>query len=212
VVIQTLSTLVDNNCHIWDGDCLPRTYVKKHKHAIRTEGDRSEIAIQLLETQLIYSKEEFINFIKTNDEFAKKWGELGPIYGKQWRRWSYQTNEWYDGKNHYDEESKTIDQIENSINLLKTDPDSRRNKVSAWNVGEMDQMTLPPCHTDFQFYTRELSLEERKNLYFKLNPEFRLVHENMDEQMDKHNIPTRAISLMWNQRSVDFTGLGFQQF
>jgi thymidylate synthase len=50
-------------------------------------------------------------------------------------------------------------------------------------------------------------LEERKNLYFKLNPEFRLVHENMDEQMDKHNIPTRAISLMWNQRSVD-TGLG----
>ena len=182
--------LVDNNCHIWDGDA----YKNFEKHCIAGTGKKM-------------SKEEFINFIKTNDEFAKKWGELGPIYGKQWRRWSYQTNEWYDGKNHYDEESKTIDQIENSINLLKTDPDSRRNKVSAWNVGEMDQMTLPPCHTDFQFYTRELSLEERKNLYFKLNPEFRLVHENMDEQMDKHNIPTRAISLMWNQRSVD-TGLG----
>jgi thymidylate synthase len=134
VVIQTSKYLVDNNCHIWDGDA----YKNFEKHCIAGTGKKM-------------SKEEFINFIKTNDEFAKKWGELGPIYGKQWRRWSYQTNEWYDGKNHYDEESKTIDQIENSINLLKTDPDSRRIKVSAWNVGEMDQMTLPPCHTDFNF-------------------------------------------------------------
>jgi thymidylate synthase len=198
--------LVDNGCHIWDGDCY-QAYVKKHKHAIRTEGDRSEIAIQLLETQLIYSQEEFINKIKTDDDFAKKWGELGPIYGKQWRRWSYQTNEWYDGKNHYDEESKTIDQIENSINLLKTDPDSRRNRVSAWNVGELDQMTLPPCHTDFQFYTRELSWEERFELFKKQNNGS---HPYDNEMLDDYSIPTRAISLMWNQRSVDtFLGLPF---
>ncbi len=84
-----------------------------------------------------YTQEEFINKIKTDDEFAKKWGELGPIYGKQWRSWTYQTNEWYDGKNHYDEESKTIDQIANLIRDLKTNPDSRRLMVNAWNVGEL---------------------------------------------------------------------------
>jgi thymidylate synthase len=182
--------LVDNDCHIWDGDA----YKNFEKHCIAGTGKKM-------------SKEEFINFIKTNDEFAKKWGELGPIYGKQWRRWSYQTNEWYDGKNHYDEESKTIDQIENSINLLKTDPDSRRNRVSAWNVGELDQMTLPPCHTDFQFYTRELSWEERFELFKKQNNGS---HPYDNEMLDDYSIPTRAISLMWNQRSVDtFLGLPF---
>jgi thymidylate synthase len=71
-------------------------------------------------------------------------------------------------------------------------------------------MVLPPCHYGFQVYTRELSEKERLDLYFKLNPEFRLVHEDMNEHINKHNIPTRAISLMWNQRSVDtFLGLPF---
>jgi thymidylate synthase len=128
--------LVDNDCHIWDGDCY-QAYVKKHKHAIRTEGDRSEIAIQLLETQLIYSQEEFINKIKTDTEFAKKWGELGPIYGKQWRSWDVPKiltiergkiensigTEWGSW------ERNPIDQIANLINDLKTNPDSRRLMV-----------------------------------------------------------------------------------
>ena len=171
--------LVDDNCHIWDGDCY-QAYVKKHKHAIRTEGDRSEIAIQLLETQLIYSQEEFINKIKTDDEFAKKWGDLGPVYGKQWRRWGI---EWEDT-----ESITYIDQIANLINDLKTNPDSRRLMVNAWNVGELDQMVLPPCHYGFQVYTRKTTREEKIT-----NP-------------GKY----RAISLMWNQRSVDtFLGLPF---
>jgi thymidylate synthase len=76
-------------------------------------------------------------------------GELGPIYGKQWRRWST-----YPNKNG-EYESNPIDQITNLINELKTNPDSRRLMVSAWNVGELDQMVLPPCHYGFQCYVRD---------------------------------------------------------
>jgi len=76
-------------------------------------------------------------------------GELGPIYGKQWRRWST-----YPNKNG-EYESNPIDQIQNLINELKTNPDSRRLMVSAWTVGELDQMVLPPCHYGFQCYVRD---------------------------------------------------------
>jgi thymidylate synthase len=150
-----------------------------------------------------YTQEEFINKIKTDDEFAKKWGELGPVYGKQWRRWkSYDHAKAYFGIG--------IDQIANSINLLKTDPDSRRNRVNAWNVGELDQMVLPPCHTDFQFYTRELSESERVKFYYKKHDKGRVSSKTTKFVLDHDNIPTRAISLMWNQRSVDtFLGLPF---
>jgi thymidylate synthase len=107
--------------------------------------------------------------------------------------------------NHYlnfFEVNSPIDQIENLINDLKTNPDSRRLMVSAWNVGELDQMVLPPCHYGFQVYTRELNREERVDLYIK-----KYGDTGMDYQKYKDTIPTRAISLMWNQRSVDF-GLG----
>jgi thymidylate synthase len=155
-----------------------------------------------------FTQEEFINQIKTDDEFAKQWGELGPIYGKQWRRWTKKkmylsTDGSYE--NIYDEADQTvIDQIQNLINDLKTNPDSRRLMVNAWNVGEIDQMVLPPCHYGFQVYTRELSLEERKDLVPPIPNLF--THEDCDVI----NLPKRAISLMWNQRSVDtFLGLPF---
>ena len=126
------------------------------------------------------TKEDFLKKLKTDNEFNEEFGNKG------------------------------IDQISELIKQLKENPDSRRLIVNAWAVDDLSEMVLPPCHYGFQVYTRELSLEERQDLYFKLNPEFRLVYENMDEQMDKHNIPTRAISLMWNQRSVDtFLGLPF---
>lgn len=88
-----------------------------------------------------FTQEEFINKIKTDDEFAEKWGELGPIYGAGWRRWKT--------------DSVSIDQIQNLIKDLKTNPDSRRLMVNAWNVGELDQMVLPPCHFSFQMYSVE---------------------------------------------------------
>ena len=88
-----------------------------------------------------------IKFLKDNgvsiwDEWADKDGELGPVYGHQWRSWPTP-------------EGKTIDQISNLINQIKNNPDSRRLIVSAWNVGEIDKMKLPPCHAFFQFYVAE---------------------------------------------------------
>jgi thymidylate synthase len=181
--------LVDNDCHIWDGDCFFH-YLKNVDDTIKNKFGIGPI---------IYGKEEFINKIKTDDEFAKKWGELGPIYGKQWRSWNHPTNEFegYDG----------IDQIQNLINDLKTNPDSRRLMVNAWNVSELNEMVLPPCHYGFQVYTRELSEDERYDLCAAQKSKMTEISE---EDYIKYNIPTRAISLSWNQRSVDtFLGLPF---
>ena len=200
--------LVDNNCHIWDGDAY-KNYCKKvirDKDIIQylKSYSRDENDVPTIE---LYSQEEFINKIKTDDEFAKKWGELGPIYGEQWRSWrvgkGIETSIPHPyGGNVYESFSMYIDQIANLISDLKTNPDSRRLMVSSWNVGELDQMVLPPCHYGFQVYTRELSMSE-KELWYKNN------NTNPNEPWYP-NFPTRAISLMWNQRSVDtFLGLPF---
>jgi thymidylate synthase len=190
--------LVDNNCHIWDGDAY-----KNYSQRIVSEDLWMLVAIGWPNTQ-----EEFINKIKTDDEFAKKWGELGPIYGKQWRSWHFNAKFDMNGKYH---EEKGIDQIDNLINELKTNPDSRRLMVSAWNVAELDQMVLPPCHYGFQVYTRELSESERyQHLRTGKYSGKWDGTGNVMEYYDSIGVPKRAISLMWNQRSVDtFLGLPF---
>jgi len=159
--------LVDNDCHIWDGDAY-----KNYCNWYNQQED--------LPQPPKHNIEFFIERIKTHTEFAKTWGELGPIYGKQWRNWK--TFRKLNSSNPIGSTDSVeyIDQIQNLINNLKTNPDSRRLMVNAWNVGELDQMTLPPCHYGFQVYTSE-------------------------RQDGK-----RYISLMWNQRSVDtFLGLPF---
>lgn len=155
--------LVDNNCNIWNGDA----YRKYH---------------QSFPEAAMMSKEQFIGCVKKHDAFAERWGDLGPVYGNQWRGWrGIDTSEMRTT-------TYNIDQIQNLINELKTNPDSRRLMVNAWNVGELSEMTLPPCHYGFQVYTRLTTREEKI-----VNP-------------GKY----RAISLMWNQRSVDtFLGLPF---
>jgi thymidylate synthase len=198
--------LVDNNCHIWDGDAY-KNWKAKGRDFWEEQVDgmfTSELGEEEVDK---ISKECFINKIKTDDEFARKWGDLGPVYGKQWRSWT-EYSESKMGTAKYER-----DQIANLINDLKTNPDSRRLMVSAWNVGEIDKMVLPPCHYGFQVYTRELSLEERLSLWDK---RFGFANEeqqnqfNPDVHLDTHGIPKRAISLMWNQRSVDtFLGLPF---
>ena len=122
--------LVDNNCNIWNGDAYK---------AYKTKYGYDDIDAPL-------SMGEFITKIKTDELFAKDNGDLGPIYGKQWRKWDKIED---DGMEYGLSE---IDQIQNLINDLKTNPDSRRLMVSAWNVGELNQMTLPPCHYGFQCY------------------------------------------------------------
>jgi thymidylate synthase len=178
--------LLDYDCHIWDGDAF-KNFMNN------SEGD----------PDLIWNQEQFIKKIKTDEEFAHKWGNLGPIYGTQWRSW--ETRKVVNDSEllpEYFDDTELIDQIKNLINELKSNPDSRRLMVSAWNVGELDQMVLPPCHYGFQVYTRELTAEERITEYEK-----RGYTKNLDP-IDY--VPSRAISLMWNQRSVDtFLGLPF---
>jgi thymidylate synthase len=190
--------LLDNDCHIWDGDAY-----KNYKNKItKIFGDAPH-----------FTQKEFINEIKTDNDFAKMWGDLGPIYGKQWRQWGGLQDLTDDDKPIY------LDQIQNLINDLKTNPDSRRLMVSAWNVEELNQMVLPPCHYGFQLYTRELTGEERWDLLKERvgGHKFQLMVDDivpfgggLSEELQSYNIPKRAISLMWNQRSVDtFLGLPF---
>ena len=186
--------LLSNNCNIWNGDAYKQYF-------------RYNQGIDML------TIDEFIHMIKTNDDFSNKWGDLGRIYGAQWRNWECYT--WVesamDGKIMF--ESNYIDQIQNLIEGLKTNPDSRRLMVSAWAVDELPDMVLPPCHYAFQVYTRELSIEERLRLASKTYRTFepsdfvRVDHLEIDEL---YPVPKRAISLMWNQRSVDtFLGLPY---
>ena len=127
--------LVDNNCHIWDGDAY-KSYLNNVKSV--EEGKQVEENGKIY-TYRKYTKEEFVDYIKNGKGIEYKiWADLGPIYGKQWRSW--------EGLN------SNTDQIANLINDLKTNPDSRRLMVNAWNVGELDQMVLPPCHYGFQCY------------------------------------------------------------
>jgi thymidylate synthase len=215
--------LVDNNCHIWDGDAYKNYLFNSDWHPISSV-NRGFIGTKT-DSDEIMTQELFINKIKTDDEFAKKWGELGPIYGKQWRSWKSASLEEQWGYGEIDghpiggkQYSKFntnvhIDQIQNLINDLKNNPDSRRLMVNAWNVGELDQMVLPPCHYGFQVYTRELSFDERFLILSNmdlLDTFHNLSDKKYKARLDELNIPSRAISLMWNQRSVDtFLGLPF---
>ena len=183
--------LVENGCNIWNGDAYK---------AYKTKYGYDDIDAPL-------SMGEFITKIKTDSEFAEENGELGPIYGKQWRDWTRRTTR---------EEKivnpgvyvKHIDQIKNLIEELKTNPDSRRLMVNAWNVGELYLMTLPPCHYSFQLYTRELNLDERID-WLNANSSSKS-SDWLTEHLDQMDVPKRAISLSWNQRSVDtFLGLPF---
>ena len=120
-----LRYLLENDCHIWTGDAY-KVYDKDFdaEHPPFSAPYPPRLTVK-----------EFEEKIMSDDEFNRMYGDLGPIYGKQWRSWEWNTFPGYQPAY-----TERIDQIQNIINDLKTNPDSRRLMVSAWNVGELDQM------------------------------------------------------------------------
>lgn len=175
------------------------------------------------------------NGVRIWNEWANAEGELGPVYGKQWREWrdckvvechdvgrtqqlmqrgyKYIGNMKEDGTTYLVYE-KAHDQISKVIQQLREDPDSRRIIVSAWNVGDLDDMALNPCHNYFQFYTTEMTLLERLDWYEVNEPEKfanapLINHEDIDseerlhETLDREGIPRRKLSCFYMMRSND---------
>ena len=217
--------LVDHDCNIWNGDALKR--LRKHEDeelAKYMEANPSVfVDFQYMSEKEFIEKMKSVDTVRTDEdrenvEFAKKWGDMGPIYGKQWRSWA---TGWFEmDKDNGKYNVKSIDQLSNLIKDLRENPDSRRLMVNAWNPGELDQMLLPPCHYGFQVYTRELSIDERIEIGWKyidgneMDYDMQLstspTNEDLLEVLDGYNIPYRAISLMWSQRSCDtLLGLPF---
>ncbi|EHW4384128.1 thymidylate synthase [Salmonella enterica subsp. enterica serovar Chester] len=176
------------------------------------------------------------NGVKIWNEWANAEGELGPVYGKQWREWrdckvvechdvgrtqqlmqrgyKYIGNMKEDGTTYLVYE-KAHDQISKVIQQLREDPDSRRIIVSAWNVSDLDDMALNPCHNYFQFYTTEMTLLERLDWYEVNEPEkfanaALINHEDIDSEerlheiLDREGIPRRKLSCFYMMRSNDY--------
>ena len=195
-----LRYLLENGCHIWTGDAY-KVYDKDF------DAEHPPFSAPY---PLRLTMQEFEQKIMGDDKFNEMYGDLGPIYGKQWRNWIGQ-GQTAEGSLSASTTFGYIDQIQNLIGQLKTNPDSRRLMVSAWNVGELDQMVLPPCHYGFQVYTREMTLKERRKEWANSLGKNESYAKNLyDEDLDKKKFPRRKLSLMWNQRSVDtFLGLPF---
>lgn len=130
--------LVQNNVKIWNEWAFSQ-YIKRNNLSEKFPRYSDEWHREL---------ESFVEKIKNDENFAKEWGDLGPVYGKQWRSWDTR-------------EGNSIDQIQNALNIIMNDPYSRRNIVSGWNVGEIENLVRdkdaapPPCHTLFQFYVAD---------------------------------------------------------
>ena len=157
-----------------------------------------------------YTIDFFIANMRANEEFAKKWGHPGRVYGTQWidmRSWE---------EVGVSIKPKSVNQIQNMVDLLRKNPDSRRMLVSAWNAADMEGMVLPPCHYAFQMYSVLMTYEERLELF---NKEYSKVSDGkvqstdkefMEQYFEEYKIPKRKLSMMWHIRSVDtFLGMPF---
>lgn len=133
--------MLENGVYIWVGDAY-----KKYNNSIATN--------PMLEPM---SEQDFIDKIISDKDFGDIWGELGPVYGSQWRNWN----------------GEGIDQLKNVIHDLKNNPNSRRHIVTAWNPGKLKDMTLPPCHNFFQFFVEE-TVNDNSNIKYRLSLNFNM--------------------------------------
>ena len=189
--------LVENGVHIWDDDAY-RYYLELNKYWRGPDG-----------LEDVYDKETFLKMVKlgsfsekilNQDKSRYYYGDLGPVYGAQWVKWG------------------GVNQIKELINTLKNNPDDRRMIVSAWNVGEISNMALPPCHYCCQFYTKKMTEYERW-MYFEKNmlkeddeegnynlntfKDIRYIDGSLLPYLDRMGVPSRKLSCMWNMRSND---------
>ena len=186
--------LLDNDCHIW----TEWPYKEYLKYANSSE-DWEYIRIEIDPSKnsdifhvYTFTQKEFEQKIINDKEFAIKFGDLGPVYQKQWREFT--------GK------KKFVDQLQKMIDTLKDNPNSRRNLTSFWNPTELDEMLLEPCHILHQVFTKELTFEEKIQFVMKYTD---LEMENLaiTEEVFKETTPKYSISLQMYQRSSD-CGLG----
>lgn len=144
------------------------------------------------------------NGVRIWNEWADKDGELGPIYGAQWRK--------IPKHNVNNNKQEYVDQLQDCIDTIINNPNSRRILVNAWNPSQLDDMNLPPCHFAFQFWTRPLSLDERNNIFEDQVKRDKIIPSDCNIQkrskyLDEHNIPLYALHCKMYQRSCD-VGLG----
>jgi len=182
--------LVDNGCNIWNGDAY-KNYCNKYwtlDELCKIEYGSSYYDHELNEYNFeVWTIEKFIEKIKTDDVFCKKWGELGPVYGRQWRDFN------------------GVDQFKDLLETLKKNPDSRRMMVSAWDPSKLNEMVLPPCHFNFQCYTTEMTYNERIKRWLKsINKDESYSKEMTMEKLDLQGFPKRKLDIEWSQRSCDF--------
>ena len=209
--------LLERKVHIWTDWRL------KEFNKLRKEMNKREVSAQ-----------EFEEYVRTDNEFAKSWGDIGKGYGHQWRNFGALDVDDLDVAT--DSDNYTVkegfDQIAWVINEIKTNPTSRRLIVSGWNPQEIDQVDLPPCHTLFQFFVEPMSFDERKRWvdanyaggglqaitdHRKANPHKYPVPSSKDAYRESHldvldfvNAPKAKLSCQLYQRSADiFLGVPF---
>ena len=216
--------LVDNNVNIWT-DWPFKNWWQHQNPDLKFPKKGTD---QWKEMGMDDSLKGFEQQIKNDSNFAKQWGELGPVYGKQWRSWEYWTV--YEGdikKNNPNlgmqvfEDSahkRAVDQIQEVVNAInnqhKTGVISRRMIVSAWNaaqIKDMEKSGLPPCHCLFQFHSRLMTLKERKDYYEKTSGlDWAVVEILNDDDLDEVNVPVYELDLQLYQRSCDiFLGVPY---
>jgi thymidylate synthase len=161
---------------------------------------------------------DFEKMVKESDAFSEEYGDLGPVYGRQWREWETPARAEC-GAAQLSVFSKRVDQLQDTINRLRQNPKSRRHVVVAWNPGEVDRMALPPCHCLFQFNSRPMTKEQLQDQLYETVLEHEvwgpphIENASMDELVslcEERDLPTRILDLQMYQRSADaFLGVPF---